>query len=151
LRDYGVGGQIGLEPTWREYVQRLVGVLREVKRTLKPEGSLWIVLGDTFAGSDCSWGKRRWHQKQDVQGRDAGYPADRPPAVVTGYDNVTVPKQKLGIPFRVRFALMEHGWICRNDVVWHKPNHMPDSVKDRLTCSWEWWPPYEVAAVLLQP
>lgn len=96
LRDYGVKGQFGLEPTWQEYVCRLVTVGKEVMRILREDGSFYLNLGDTF---------------QD--------------------------KMKLGSPWRVRFALNEIGWISRADIVWHKPNAMPSSVKDRLSGTYE--------------
>lgn len=109
LRDYGVDGQIGLENTLEEYIKNLVIVFREVKRVLKDEGTLWLNLGDSYAGSG----------KGQV------------PASLK-------PKDLMGVPWRVAFALQEDGWYLRQDIIWAKPNPMPESVKDRCTKSHEY-------------
>jgi DNA modification methylase len=103
LRDYGVSRQIGLENSIEEYVDALVEVFREVKRVLRPDGTLWINLGDSYAGS--------------------GRP--RPPGVKN--------KDLMGVPWRVAFALQEDGWWLRQDIIWSKPNPLPESVTDRCT------------------
>lgn len=129
LRDYGVDGQLGLEPTPEEYVQNLVLVFREVRRILKPGRTLWLVLGDTYfsgAGFCNSPGGRagRHHLR--------GLPSNRRP-------HVPGLKQKdlVGIPWRVALALQADGWWLRNAIVWQKPNSMPLSIKDRLACTHE--------------
>lgn len=104
LRDYGEDKQIGLEATPEEYVENLVKIFRKVRQKLKPEGTLWLNLGDTFA--------------QDAHG-------------------VLKPKDLIGIPWRVAFALQADGWWLRQDIVWAKPNPMPEPVKDRCTRSHE--------------
>lgn len=133
LRDYGVEGQIGLEETPEAYVARLVEVFREVRRVLKDDGTLWLNLGDSYAGS----GKGAW-DRTDVQkevyvpkprGREASMPKV-PPGLK--------PKDLVGIPWRVAFALQADGWYLRQDIIWHKPNPMPESVTDRPTKSHEY-------------
>jgi len=130
-------GQLGLEPTWQLYVQHLVEISREIKRILKKGGSYYLVLGDTYAGS-FSWASGGGRSKEGTSWqRKWADRDDRPPQSFLGDDPVVKPKQKLLIPYRVAIALQEDGWICRNDIVWHKPNCMPASVKDRLTCTTE--------------
>ena len=106
LRDYGVEGQLGLEDTPEQYVERLVNIFKEVNRVLRGDGTLWLNLGDSYA----SGGTMGASLKQ---------------------------KDLVGIPWRVAFALQEDGWYLRNDIIWHKPNPMPESVKDRCTTSHE--------------
>jgi site-specific DNA-methyltransferase (cytosine-N4-specific) len=108
LRDYGRPGQIGQEKTPEEYIEKLVIIFREFKRVLKDTGSLYLNLGDTYIGTDnCR--ANSWKK----------------------------PKQLALLPSRVAIALQEDGWILRNDICWFKPNGLPSSVKDRLTCRWE--------------
>lgn len=132
-------GQLGLEPTWQSYVAHLVAILQEVRRVLTPSGSLWLNLGDTFCGSWGNYGSRTGRQRRRIVERlaRAGYEtggfATRPPQSHEQFP----PKHKLGLPWRVRFALNEHGWISRGDVAWHKPNALPSSVKDRLGTRYE--------------
>lgn len=140
LRDYGHDGQIGLEPTPDEYVARLVAVFREVRRVLRDDGTLWLNLGDSYAGS---WGN---------QGRKEGRGAQRPinggmltPVLdgrypTTGSNTGAIPpgadfkaKDLLGIPWLVAFALRADGWYLRSEIIWAKPNPMPESVTDRPT------------------
>jgi DNA modification methylase len=125
LRDYGVDGQIGLEETPEEYVQKLVAVFREVRRVLKDDGTLWLNLGDTYAAS-------RSYQVTDNKHKDVGNKIGHsvPPGL----------KQKdlIGIPWMVAFALRADGWYLRQDIIWHKPNPMPESVKDRCTKAHEY-------------
>jgi site-specific DNA-methyltransferase (cytosine-N4-specific) len=124
-------GQLGLEPDWRMYVEHLVELFREVKRVLKKTGSLWLNIGDTYASKPTgSMGRSGWKRPH---GRDQSIEARR----IRG--NVDYPSKCLmGIPWRVAFALIDDGWILRNAVIWYKPNHMPSSVKDRLTQTYEY-------------
>ena len=126
LRDYGVDGQIGLEETPNSYVQKLVEVFREVKRVLRYDGTLWLNLGDSYAGN-CS---------RTSTGR-AGYGEEREGIFTRGGDGLK-PKDLIGIPWRVAFALQADGWYLRQDIIWHKPNPMPESVTDRCTKSHEY-------------
>ena len=111
LRDYGVEGQAGLEETPEEFIANLVKVFREVKRVLRDDGTVWLNLGDTY------WG-----------GGGGNYMTH----------TTFKPKDIVGIPFRVAFALQEDGWWLRQDIVWNKPNPMPESVVDRCTKSHEY-------------
>ena len=129
LRDYGVPGQIGLEPTPAEYVARLVDVFREVKRVLRDDGTLWLNLGDSYA-NDAKWGgKTAGKHALGLHGEPVGRNRRH-----TGLR----PKNLLGIPWRVAFALQDDGWILRQDIIWHKPNAMPESVCDRPTKAHEY-------------
>lgn len=125
LRDYGVDGQIGLEQTPDEYVAEMVDVFREVRRVLRDDGTLWLNLGDSYA-SDKKWG-----------GSTGGKAARGLHGACGGGRNRTssrLPdKNLIGIPWRVAFALQDDGWILRQDIVWNKPNCMPDPTKDRCT------------------
>jgi len=143
LRDYGVAGQIGLEPTPEEYVSRLVAVFREVRRVLHPAGTLWLVLGDTWWGSWGGFGARSGGQRPRVSecwDRPAywgpGGFRGRPPTA--GGHAVLKPKDLVGAPWRVAFALQEDGWWLRSCVVWEKPNALPESVGDRPVESHEY-------------
>ena len=139
LRDYDVEEQIGQEDTVEEYVKNLVDVFREVKRVLKDDGTLWLNLGDSYAGSGKARTKegtsanigKRYKQsthKGSLQGRVHKTP-------LSGW---LKPKDLIGVPWRVAFALQEDGWYLRQDIIWHKPNVMPESVKDRCTKSHEY-------------
>lgn len=132
LRDYGNQQQIGLEPTPDAYVAALVQVFREVRRVLKDDGTLWLNLGDSFssggregAPNDPSNGVG---QRGNRQGRNVRTPA------ASGIK----PKDLLGIPWRVAFALQADGWYLRSDIIWSKPNPMPESVTDRPTKAHEY-------------
>ena len=130
LRDYGHDGQIGLEDTPEEYVNRMVEVFREVKRVLRNDGTLWLNLGDSYAnfGSNGICGKTA-----QVGNTKSGQQKTT---------NKLVSRLKLkdlvGIPWRVAFALQADGWWLRQDIIWHKPNPMPESVTDRCTKSHEY-------------
>jgi DNA modification methylase len=130
LRDYGVVGQIGLEETPEAYVNNLVAVFREVWRVLRDDGTLWLNLGDSYAGSSNTGGTN------SIQGSDKrmGAMNDHKRALTDGLK----PKDLLGIPWRVAFALQADGWYLRSDIIWHKPNPMPESVTDRPTKSHEY-------------
>jgi len=128
LRDYGVPGQLGLEPMPATYVSRIRAVFTEVRRVLADNGTLWLNLGDSYVTSGSG---SRTHP---------GYLGGRPNAVTTpqGFGaKPGTPKNLLGIPWRVAFALQDDGWILRNAVVWDKPNAMPESVTDRLSTTYE--------------
>ena len=124
LRDYGHDGQIGLESTPDEYVAKLVAVFREVRRVLREDGTLWLNLGDSYAAN-------RSYQVTDQKWRDVGN--GKGSAVPDGLK----PKDLIGIPWRVAFALQADGWYLRSDIIWHKPNPMPESVMDRPTSAHE--------------
>lgn len=127
LRDYGHDGQIGLEETPEAYVQKLVDVFREVRRVLRDDGTLWLNLGDTYNA-----------YKANTWDTDFAGHSKRP----EHKQGLTVPslKQKdlIGIPWLVAFALRADGWYLRQDIIWHKPNPMPESVTDRCTKSHEY-------------
>lgn len=106
LRDYGVNGQIGLEATPEEYIEKLTGVFHEVKRVLKSDGTLWVNIGDTYFNKKNECGMKQ--------------------------------KDLIGIPWMLAFSLRADGWYLRQDIIWHKPNPMPESVKDRCTKSHEY-------------
>lgn len=131
LRDYGVDGQLGLEPTPDAYVQKMVAVFGEVRRVLKEDGTCWVNLGDSYAANTGGGA------------RPQGGASASPKIDATAYAARTVPsglKQKdlVGIPWRVAFALQADGWYLRSDIIWHKPNPMPESVTDRPTKSHEY-------------
>ena len=144
LRDYGVEGQLGLEETMEEYVEKIVEVFREVRRVLRNDSTLWLNLGDSYASSG-------------VQGPNSGLAklADRHAPRVNprnpNRDDIgdvpraerhipigLKPKDLVGIPWRVAFALQADGWWLRQDIIWHKPNPMPESVRDRCTKAHEY-------------
>jgi DNA modification methylase len=127
LRDYGVAGQIGLENTPAEYVATMVRLFREIRRVLKAEGTCWLNLGDSYNGS----GKGLGHTEENTarkQLTNKGSLLDMQTDVAG-----LAPKNLLMIPARVAIALQDDGWILRSEIVWHKPNAMPESVKDRPT------------------
>lgn len=134
LRDYKVDGQIGLEQTPEEYVAKLVDVFREVRRVLRDDGTLWLNLGDSYAGSGKGSAAYPEHAG-DKQGSNKGTVGCRKITAVH-YDRE--PKNLLGIPWRVAFALQADGWYLRSDIIWHKLNPMPESVKDRPTKAHEY-------------
>jgi DNA modification methylase len=125
LRDYDADGQIGLEDSLDEYIAELVGVFREVRRVLRPDGSAWLNLGDSYATS------RNDHTGGDQVG---GAPESD---YATRDEGALGRKNKMLVPHRVAIALQADGWVVRNDVTWVKPNPMPSSVTDRLTTSTE--------------
>ena len=127
LRDYGVEGQLGLESTPEEYVAKMVEVFREVKRVLRDDGTLWLNLGDSYSGS-CQTGG-----VNSISGNGKSQPH------VKHKRNTNLkPKDLVGIPWMVAFALRADGWYLRQDIIWHKPNPMPESVTDRCTKAHEY-------------
>jgi len=146
LRDYGVDGQIGLESTPEEYVARMVEVFREVKRLLKDDGTLWLNIGDSYASMQRS-GKK--------ESPGVGAKQEMPPIrtkirwgkgggtnffwrIPTEEYGDIKPKDLIGIPWMLAFALRADGWYLRQDIIWHKPNPMPESVTDRCTKAHEY-------------
>ena len=127
LRDYGNDGQLGLEKTPEEYVAKIVEVFRAVRRVLRDDGTLWLNLGDSYNAArngGHAGGSKQNHPKYQ----------QRSGANVKGLK----PKDLIGIPWRVAFALQADGWYLRQDIIWHKPNPMPESVTDRCTKSHEY-------------
>ena len=142
LRDYGVEGQIGIEKTPEQYINRLVEVFSEVRRVLKPDGTLWLNIGDSYAGSgkggqSGNMRSENWQPRYPRIGETARKNAVTKYAgdlrVYEGIKN----KDLIGIPWMLAFALRADGWWLRQDIIWHKPNAMPESVKDRCTKSHE--------------
>ena len=119
LRDYGVDGQIGAEQTPEEYIDKLVEVFREVRRVLRPDGTLWLNIGDSYA-------TRSGNNPPTNTRNSCGHTAKKVPI---GYKQ----KDLIGIPWMLAFALRADGWYLRQDIIWHKPNCIPESVKDRCT------------------
>lgn len=126
LRDYGVSGQIGAETTVEEYIENLVEIFREVKRTLKDDGTLWLNIGDSYTSGGRTW---RDPDKKNAA-RGMSYRAPTPDGLK--------PKDLIGVPWKIAFALQADGWYLRSDIVWYKPNCQPESVKDRPTRSHEY-------------
>ena len=129
LRDYGVDNQLGLEETPEEFVENLVKVFREVRRVLKNDGTVWLNLGDSYSGSGKgtagNLGKK--YNERHLEHKTGGI-------IPKGLK----PKDLVGIPWRVAFALQSDGWYLRQDIIWHKPNPMPESVTDRCTKAHEY-------------
>ena len=137
LRDYGVDGQIGLEETPEEYIRRLTDVFMEVHRVLKPEGTLWLNIGDSYWGGGWRNATFNEHSGSIQKGSKGTHCGDTMPACkgkVGGYK----PKDLIGIPWMLAFSLRNSGWYLRQDIIWHKPNPMPESVTDRCTKSHEY-------------
>ncbi len=143
LRYYGVEGQIGLEETPAEFISRLVDVFREVRRVLRADGTIWVNMGDSYAGS---WGSQGRPQGDgQMSGRSVTsarkineHPSFKSGTGVRGREMGMKPKDLMGIPWRLAFALQDDGWYLRQDIIWHKTNPMPESVRDRCTKSHEY-------------
>jgi len=126
VRDYGVEGQIGAEPVLNDYVKELVRIFSEVRRTLRPDGVFWLNIGNTYTS-----GGRKWRQEDEKnKGRAMSY---RPPTP-TGLKK----KDLIGVAWLLAMGCQRNGWYLRNDIIWHKPNCQPESVKDRFTVSHEY-------------
>lgn len=132
LRDYGVDGQIGLEPTPDEFVAAMVGVFTEVRRVLRDDGTVWLNLGDSYAGG----GGFAPNAPSNLAGSKQTSQRGAKPGGVRTPPGLK-PKDLIGIPWRVAFALQADGWWLRSAIVWHKPNPMPESVTDRPTSAYE--------------
>jgi DNA modification methylase len=132
LRDYGMDGQIGLEPTPEAYTAKMVEVFREVRRVLRNDATAWVNLGDSYNAYNDNRGPSTSFQSATEQAL---------PDLPSG-NGLTCkslkPKDLVGIPWRVAFALQADGWYLRSDIIWHKPNPMPESVTDRPTKSHEY-------------
>lgn len=126
LRDYGVEGQLGLEPTFKEYLQKLLHIFDEIKRVLKSSGTCWVNIGDTY------WGGGQGGA--DYGGKETT-PESAYAKVARG--NSFQSKCMVGIPERFMLGMIDRGWILRNKIIWHKPNCMPSSAKDRFTVDFE--------------
>lgn len=126
LRDYGIAGQIGAEIKVEDYITDLVAVFREVRRVLRSDGTLWLNLGDSYTSGGRTW--RDADEKNPARGMS--YRAPTPDGLK--------PKDLVGVPWRLAMALQADGWYLRADIIWHKPNCQPESVKDRPTRSHEY-------------
>ncbi len=126
LRDYGIEGQIGAETTVDEYIADLVRLFREVRRTLADDGTLWLNIGDSYTSGGRTWRGADAKNK----GRAMDYRAPTPEGLK--------PKDLIGVPWKLAFALQGDGWYLRSDMIWNKPNCQPESVKDRPTRSHEY-------------
>jgi DNA modification methylase len=133
LRDYGHEGQIGLEQTPDEYTAAMVEVFRCVRDVLADDGTLWLNLGDSYGQNWRGGGVSTASQKQISNRGTPAFMATEKPS----YPGVK-PKDLIGIPWRVAFALQADGWYLRQDIIWHKPNPMPESVRDRCTKAHEY-------------
>lgn len=132
LRDYGVAGQYGLEETPAEYVATMRALFDELRRVLADDGTLWLNLGDSYAGSWGNQGHDPKHADLHVKYRGAeALPTKRRTGSIRR--GMPAAKNLIGIPWRVALALQDDGWILRNDIIWQKPNAMPESVRDRLS------------------
>lgn len=134
LRDYGVEGQIGLEQTPQEYVEKLVSVFRACREVLRDDGTLWLNLGDSYYNYRPGRGQALVKQSCASNGQDLPQVCARRGNKLDGLKD----KDLIGIPWRVAFALQADGWYLRQDIIWHKPNPMPESVKDRCTKAHEY-------------
>jgi site-specific DNA-methyltransferase (adenine-specific) len=126
LRDYGIQGQIGLEPSLSQFLNQLTRIFSEVKRVLTSDGTLWLNIGDSYTSGNR--GYRAADKKNPARAMNI-----RPPT-----PDGLKPKDLIGVPWRLAFALQDDGWFLRSDVVWNKPNAMPESVKDRPIRSHEY-------------
>ena len=134
LRDYGVDGQIGLEDSPDAYVSRLVEVFREVRRVLTDDGTLWLNIGDSYARNPA----KGQHKPGDSGKQAYIYDKGNGRASSTFLGEGLKEKDLIGIPWLLAFALRDDGWYLRQDIIWHKPNPMPESVTDRCTKAHEY-------------
>ncbi len=135
LRDYGAPGQIGREETPEAYVETLMTVFREVRRVLRDDATLWLNLGDSYMGSGKGYGDHGSPGKQNSNKGTLENRQVKPPGLAR---HTTIkPKDLVGIPWMVAFALRADGWYLRSEIIWHKPNAMPESVDDRPTTAHE--------------
>ena len=133
LRDYGTDGQIGLEASPDAYIEKLVGVFREVRRVLRDDGTLWVNIADSYAGS----GKGAWKEKDVQKEVYIPDPDAKNVRMAKTWDGIKA-KDLIGIPWMLAFALRADGWYLRQAIIWQKPNPMPESVTDRCTKSHEY-------------
>ncbi len=130
LRDYGVDGQIGLEQNPKEYIENMVDVFNHVKELLADDGTLWVNIGDSYCMSSMR-GKNSAFKSIDQSKQGIVH-------INRNIPNGMKAKDLMGIPWMLAFALREAGWYLRQDIIWHKPNPMPESVTDRCTKSHEY-------------
>jgi len=137
LRDYGVKDQLGLEPTFQKYIDKLCNIFDEVKRVLKKSGTCWVNIGDTYGGSGGDSGKKIGRERRGSHGIDT-----RPVGIsgLKGNQQATkgLEKSLVQIPSRFSIEMCNRGWILRNTIIWYKPNCMPSSAKDRFTVDFEY-------------
>lgn len=126
LRDYGIDGQIGAEMKLTDYIKNLVELFREVRRTLRDDGTLWLNVGDSYTSGGRTW--------RDADKKNKGRAMSYRPPTPEGLK----PKDLVGVPWRIAFALQDDGWYLRSDIIWNKPNCQPESVRDRPTRSHEY-------------
>lgn len=131
LRDYGVEDQLGLEPTFDEYIKKLCDVFEEAKRVLRKDGTCWVNLGDTYASGGGNATEQSFCRER---GKTQSHPNTPPKSKLRG----SRAKCLLSIPARFQIEMINRGWILRNVIIWHKPNCMPSSVKDRFTVDFEY-------------
>lgn len=136
LRDYGADRQIGLEETPEKYIEKMTEVFMEVYRVLKPEGTLWLNIGDSYNSSPKGNTSPSGFQSKSYGINDKS--KDRASKFKTMLANGIKPKDLIGIPWMLAFSLRNAGWYLRQDIIWHKPNPMPESVTDRCTKSHEY-------------
>ncbi len=136
LRDYEAEGQIGQEESVDEYIEKLVLIFREVKRALRPDGTLWVNIGDSYAGSGKGRMANGSHSKDNSKSSNYQNIANKT-IFKSGYSGCK-PKDLMGVPWLLALALRNDGWYLRQDIIWEKPNAMPESVKDRCTRSHEY-------------
>lgn len=133
LRDYGVEGQLGLEPSYQLYLKHLIDIFREVKRVLKKDGTCWVNLGDTYWGG----GNNRGSSEENLSEKQKSNRGARGQVQIE-WDKTYKRKCLVGIPLRFALMMIEDGWILRNTIIWHKPNAMPSSAKDRFNVDFEY-------------
>lgn len=138
LRDYGIEGQLGIEDTPEQYVERLVAICREIKRTLKKDGVFWLNLGDCYWGSGKATSNKEYWKRHTEFGKSSTRDFSTFGKPTYGKHPVIKPKDLIGIPWMVAFALREEGWYLRQDIIWQKPNVMPESCTDRCTKAHEY-------------
>jgi DNA modification methylase len=126
MRDYGCESQIGAEPDINKYVSDLVSVFREVRRVLRSDGTFWLNVGNTYTSGGRTW--------RDSDAKNKGRAMSYRPATPVGLK----PKDLIGVAWMIALALQLDGWYLRSDIIWHKPNCQPESVKDRVTVSHEY-------------
>ena len=139
LRDYGVDGQLGLEPTFDDYINQLCDIFDGVKNVLKDDGTCWVNLGDTYYGGGFGKSTDLSKTKQGTNRGTAGLEAREKLRNIRKNLSKDIPTKSLTmIPMRFAIEMVNRGWILRNTIIWHKPNPMPQSVKDRFTVDFEY-------------
>lgn len=135
LRDYGVDGQLGLESSFEEYIEKLCDIFDEVQRVLKDEGTCWVNIGDSYNGSGKAGKNPEYQKKHTSFGKVM---TEKSKFGMPTNDKRIGKKSLIGIPFRFALEMINRGWILRNTIIWHKPNCMPSSAKDRFTVDFEY-------------